>query len=129
LALVVALSAIALPDRAYAPFRGMLQQGSPFTIEVSNNINNTDACAVTLLMVTRQGRIINATPTTVPPNTTGTITDTAASNVDRVLVILNPPLPGSLGPPIVTVRTSQNNAVIANDMYQADTEIVFDVVP
>ena len=128
-ALLVALAGIAFPDRAYAPFRGTLLPGSPFTIDVSSDVNNTDSCAATVLMINRQGRITNVTPLTVPVNSTGTIIDTAASSVDRVILVLNPPLPGPLGPPIVTVKVSQNNSTLINEQYNADTEIVFDAVP
>ena len=125
---LVFLASLALVRPAAAPYRGVLTQGSAFTIEVSNNVNNTDKCAFTVLTINQRGRI-EATVATVDLNTTGMVTDTPGSSIVRVLIVLNPPPAGALGPPIVNVRVSQNNAIIANDTYDGDVEIAFDVVP
>src|SRR5262245_20597929 len=123
------VASLALVRPAAAPYRGVLTQGAAFTIEVSNNINNTDKCAFTVLKISQRNRITDAIPVTVDLNTTGTLTDTAASSIDRVLIILDPPPAGPNGPPIVNVRVSQNNTVVSNDVYNGDVEIAYDVVP
>jgi len=111
------------------PFRGTLKQGSAFTIDVTNNANNTDKCAYTVFKINKTDRVSDANPVTVDLNATGSVTDTPSGSINRVMIILNPPPAGPNGAPIVNVRVSQNNAIVANDTYGTDVEIVFDCTP
>ena len=120
---VVAAAVLAWPMIAAAPDMGSIRHSVPFTIDITPEIGNVGATAVTFMSM-RTDRIKAVNNVTIPPGGSSfAFTDTLRANVVRFDVLIYPPRNG-----ILQFRLTQGASVISHDVV-GDVTLVFDVTP
>ena len=120
---VVAAAVLTWPMIAAAPDMGSIRHSVPFTIDITPEVGNAGATAVTLVSM-RTGRIRAVKVATIPQGGPPfAFTDTLGAGVVRFDVLIYPPRDG-----ILQFRLTQGANVITHDVV-SDVTLVFDVVP
>jgi hypothetical protein len=120
---VVAAAVLAWPMIAAAPDMGPIRHSVPFTIDITPEVGNVGATAVTFMSM-RTDRIKAVNNVTIPPGGPSVaLTDTLGANVVHFDVFIYPPRNG-----LLQFRLTQGATVFTHDVV-GDVTLVFDVVP
>jgi hypothetical protein len=102
-------------------FDQTIERGVPYDINV--DATGAGTVAITLLKVNRRDRFAAAEQLFVDAGEATTLTDTAGTRIDRVIVAVHP-----AGNATIAVEIRQG-AVAFSQSCVGDTDIVFDTVP